>query len=146
MQKDNNMKYIAFVCTGNTCRSPMAEAIFNKKAEERGLPVRAVSFGLAAVPGLAASEKAIEVCREIGVDLTGHKTHFIYDFQLGDFDKLYCMSLEHMTILTQSVGVPEDMVELLGVVDPYGGSLETYRMCRDVLAGCVEEILAKYEN
>ena len=146
MQKDNSLKYIAFVCTGNTCRSPMAEAIFNKKAEERGLPVRAVSFGLAAVPGLAASEKAIEVCREIGVDLTGHKTHFIYDFQLGDFDKIYCMSQEHALILSQSIGYPLENIEVLNVADPYGQSVEIYRMCRDIIVTCVDEILRVYEN
>ena len=139
------MKYIAFVCTGNTCRSPMAEGIFNKKAEEKQLGVRALSFGLAAVPGLTAADKAVEVCREIGVDISGHRTHFVHDFQLDALEKIYCMSLEHVTILTQSVGVPKEKVELLGVVDPYGGSPETYRMCRDVIAGCVEELISKYE-
>ena len=64
MPKDKITRYIAFVCTGNTCRSPMAEGIFNKRAEEKGLDVRAVSFGLAAVPGLTPSDKAVEVCRE----------------------------------------------------------------------------------
>ncbi len=60
---------IAFVCTGNTCRSPMAEAIFNKIAEEKDLPVRAVSFGLAAVKGMPASKQSVAVCQEIGIDL-----------------------------------------------------------------------------
>ena len=146
MPKDKITRSIAFVCTGNTCRSPMAEGIFNKRAEEKGLDVRAVSFGLAAVPGLTPSDKAVEVCREIGVDISGHRTHFIYDFQIGELEKFYCMSLGHMTILTQSVGIPEDKVVLLGVVDPYGGTLDTYRMCRDVLAGCVEELIASYED
>ena len=58
MQKD---KVIAFVCTGNTCRSPMAEGIFNKAAEDRGLNVRAVSFGMAAVAGMPPSKNAVEV-------------------------------------------------------------------------------------
>ncbi len=146
MPKDNIKRYIAFVCTGNTCRSPMAEGIFNKRAEEKGLDVRAVSFGMAAVPGLAPSEKAVEVCREIGVDISGHRTHFIYDFQLGDFEKFYCMSLSHASILTESIGIPEENVEIVGVVDPYGGSVETYRMCRDVLAAFVEELIVKYES
>ena len=147
MQKDNeNTRYIAFVCTGNTCRSPMAEGIFNKRAEEKGLNVRAVSFGIAAVPGIPASSKAIEVCREIGVDISGHRTHFIYDFEIGDFERFYCMSLSHATILTQSIGIPEENVEIVGVVDPYGGDLEVYRMCRDVLAAFVEELIMKYEN
>ena len=144
MQKDKRV--IAFVCTGNTCRSPMAEGIFNKRAEEKGLDVRAVSFGMAAVPGLAPAENAVAVCREIGVDISGHRTHFVYDFQLEEFEKIYCMSLSHATILTESIGIPEDKVEIIGVVDPYGGSLETYRMCRDVLAAAVEELVARYED
>lgn len=145
MPKDNKITYIAFVCTGNTCRSPMAEGIFNKKAAEKQLHVRAVSFGLAAVPGMSASDKAVAVCREIGVDISAHRTHFIYDFQPASIDKFYCMSSEHAAILTQSVGIPEEKVELLGVADPYGGSLDTYRMCRDVIDGCVEELISKYE-
>ena len=145
MQKDKQ-RLIAFVCTGNTCRSPMAEGIFNKRAEEKGLDVRAVSFGMAAVPGLAPAENAVAVCREIGVDISGHRTHFVYDFQLEEFEKIYCMSLPHATILTESIGIPEDKVEIIGVVDPYGGSLETYRMCRDVLAAAVEELIARYED
>lgn len=147
MQKDKeNYRYIAFACTGNTCRSPMAEGIFNKKAEEKGLDVRAVSFGMAAVPGMPASPKAMEACREIGVDISGHRTHFVYDFQLGNFEKIYCMSPEHAAILTESIGLPAECVETLGIPDPYGGSLDTYRMCRDVIAAAVEELLVRYEN
>ena len=50
MQKDN--RTIAFVCTGNTCRSPMAEAIFNDMAEKNGVCVRAESFGIATSTGI----------------------------------------------------------------------------------------------
>ncbi len=143
MQK---VKYIAFVCTGNTCRSPMAEAIFNKEAEERGINVRAYSFGLAAVSGMPASKHAVEVCKEIGVDLSGFKSHFIYDYDIADFEKIYCMSSEHYQILTQSVGLAEDRAEVLDIADPYGGSIEIYRMCRDMIKLAVEEILRSYED
>ncbi len=143
MQKD---KVIAFVCTGNTCRSPMAEGIFNKLAGERGIDVRAVSCGMAAVKGMAPSPNAVEVCREIGVDISGHRSAFIYDYQIGEFDKIYCMSQEHAMILTQSIGYPPEKIEVLDVADPYGGSVEIYRMCRDIIVVCVEEIIRAYEN
>ncbi len=143
MQKD---KVIAFVCTGNTCRSPMAEGIFNKSAQERGLNVRAVSCGMAAVKGMAPSPNAVEVCREIDVDISEHRSAFIYDYQIGEFDKIYCMSQEHAMILTQSIGYPPEKIEVLDVADPYGGSVEIYRMCRDIIAVCVEEIIRAYEN
>ena len=79
---------IAFVCTGNTCRSPMAEAIFNKIAEEKDLPVRAVSFGLAAVKGMPASKQSVAVCQEIGIDLSGFQSHFVFDYDIADFEKI----------------------------------------------------------
>lgn len=142
MPKDK-LQFIAFVCTGNTCRSPMAEGIFNKKAEEQGVGVRAVSFGMAAVNGMPPSPDAVKVCKEIGVDISGHRSHFIYDYQLGDFKKIYCMSEEHAMILTQSIGLPTEQIEVLNVADPYGGGEMIYRMCRDILVTCVDDILQK---
>src|SRR5271156_1870643 len=73
---------IVFVCTGNTCRSPMAEALFKKLLAERlgctveELPARGfsvLSAGLAAMMGGEAAEEAIEVVREYGADLTHHR-------------------------------------------------------------------------
>ena len=145
MPKDKRT-FIAFVCTGNTCRSPMAEGIFNKKAEEQGVHVRAVSFGMAAVNGMPPSPDAVKACQEIGVDISSHRSHFIYDYQLGDFDKIYCMSEEHAMILTQSIGLPPDKIEVLHVADPYGGGEMIYRMCRDILVTCVDEILMQYKD
>ena len=52
---------IMFVCTGNTCRSPMAEAVFNRFAEEKGLAVRAESMGTTTVTGMPVSENSVEV-------------------------------------------------------------------------------------
>lgn len=143
MQKD---RYIAFVCTGNTCRSPMAEGIFNKIAEEKGLGVRAVSFGLAAVKGMPPSEKAVKACSEIGIDISGKRSNFIYDFDIAEFEKIYCMSDEHFQILTQSIGLPAEKVEVLDIQDPYGSSLEVYKMCRDMIYTAVEEIVRSYET
>ena len=87
MQKD---RMIAFVCTGNTCRSPMAEAIFNKMAEEKNLPVRAVSFGLAAVKGMPASRQSVEVCKEIGIDLSQKKANFVFNYNNIFRRLVYC--------------------------------------------------------
>ena len=143
MPKD---RIIAFVCTGNTCRSPMAEAIFNKLAEEKGLDVRALSFGLAAVPGMPPSKNAVAVCKEIGIDISEKTSHFIYDYQLSDFEKIYCMSNEHYQILTQSVGLPPEKAEVLDIADPYGQSIAVYRFCRDMIQTAVEQIICSYEN
>ena len=67
MQKDDNKKYVAFVCTGNTCRSPMAQAIFNSLADTER--VEAESFGISTETGLPVSENSVLACRELGLDL-----------------------------------------------------------------------------
>ena len=77
MQKDN--RTIAFVCTGNTCRSPMAEAIFNDMAEKNGVCVRAESFGIATSTGLPVSENSVIACKEIGIDLSGKASTAVAD-------------------------------------------------------------------
>ena len=68
------MQRILFVCTGNTCRSPMAAGLFAKILQEKGVTgVEITSAGLVAVDGAPASAEAIEAMRRAGVDLTGHR-------------------------------------------------------------------------
>ena len=62
---------ILFVCTGNTCRSPMAEGIF-KKLTQGDESISCSSAGMSFCDGDAVSENAVTVCKEIGVDISGH--------------------------------------------------------------------------
>ena len=140
------MKKILFVCTGNTCRSPMAQGIFNKLAEDKGLDICAESFGVSAMTGLPVSENSVEVCKEIGVDISTLCSTDVVDVDLDKFDAFYCMSQSHMALLFQCYGVALDKMKLLGVSDPYGGNVEIYRMCRDEIYNSVEEIIKSYEN
>ena len=86
MQKDN--RTIAFVCTGNTCRSPMAEAIFNDMAEKNGVCVRAESFGIATSTGLPVSENSVIACKEIGIDLSGKASTAVADAGIEKYEKI----------------------------------------------------------
>ena len=99
MQKDN--RYIAFVCTGNTCRSPMAEGIFNKLAVEKKIDVTAESFGIATVMGMDVSDNSKIACMEIGVDLSGHTSTAVNDIDLDKYEKFYCMSQSHANMLSE---------------------------------------------
>lgn len=147
MQKADKIHHtVAFVCTGNTCRSPMAEGIFNTMAEDRGLDVRAVSFGMAAASGTPVSKNAVDACAEIGVDLSEKKSHFAYDYDPSQFEHFYSMTDEHKMILHQCLGVPLEMITSLGVSDPFGGNLDVYRRCRDEIYRCVQQIIRNYED
>ncbi|MED9968552.1 MAG: low molecular weight phosphatase family protein [Ruminococcus sp.] len=145
MQRDKK-QCVAFVCTGNTCRSPMAEAIFNKLAGEKNLDVYAVSFGMAAASGVPVSALSVRACEEIGIDLSGKKASFIYNYDIDGIDKFYCMSEEHKNMLVQFCGVPEEKIEVLGITDPFGGNFEVYRQCRDEIYNSVQELIKEYEN
>ncbi len=144
MQKVNAL--IAFVCTGNTCRSPMAEGIFNKLAEDKGLSVHAESFGTATVDGLPASENSVKVCSEIEIDLTDKKSVFVGSADLNKYDRFYCMSQSHADILKTYFSIDDKKLNVMGVSDPYGGNEEIYRICRDEIYNSIKEILREYEN
>lgn len=144
MQKDK--KYIAFVCTGNTCRSPMAEAIFNKLAEEKMLDVTAESFGIATAAGLGVSQNSKDVCNEIGIDLSHVTSISVNDVNLKKFKKFYCMSQSHILVLKEYYNIPDEKLAVMGVSDPYGGDAEMYRNCRNQIYNSVKEIICAYEN
>ena len=144
MQKDNRL--IAFVCTGNTCRSPMAEGIFNRLAEEKGIEVRAESFGVATISGLPVSENSVKACAEIGIDLSQLKSTAIQDAPVEKYEKFYCMSKSHAEILSEYYFVTREDIEVLDICDPYGGNEYVYRKCRDEIYNSVKEIINGYEN
>lgn len=132
------MKKILFVCTGNTCRSPMAQGICNKIAGDNSLDLEAFSAGLATVTGLAVSENAVTVCNEIDIDISKLKSVSVYNLNLEDYSMIYTMSENHRSALI-AMGAHPDRVRILsrGISDPYGGDLNVYRRCRDELYSAV---------
>ena len=106
MQKDK--KYVAFVCTGNTCRSPMAEAIFNKIADEKEIDVTAESFGIATSTGASVSTNSVLAMKELGIDLADKTATAVNDVDLKKYDKFYCMSQSHSRMLQDFFGVSPD--------------------------------------
>ncbi len=148
------MKKILFVCTGNTCRSPMAAVIFNSFAAQKGLDYVAESAGVAAIGDRPASDNAIKAVAEIGLDLSAHRTRFLPSLNLNDYDLFIGLNDEHVEIM-RSMGIPDDMLRVLhrapnvddiydlrqGIVDPYGGDINAYRKCRDEITGAVKLLI-----
>ncbi len=141
------MKRVLFVCTGNTCRSPMAELIFNTKAREKGIKAQAQSAGLCTIEGLPIHDNSCEALKEIGIESDFFGSTDIYDLDMENFDLVVGMTTEHINEL-KAMGVSEDKLRLLnadkgGVADPYGGNLSTYKLCRDTLIKNIEAIIAE---
>lgn len=133
---------LLFICTGNTCRSPMAEGIFKKMLQESKMEdIDCQSAGLSTTNGLPVTENAITVCKEIGVDISAHSSHILTVRDAETFDLLAVMTQSHACKL-KAAGVPQDKIYVLGdqIPDPYGGDLETYRICRNKISAALKRL------
>jgi protein-tyrosine phosphatase len=134
---------LLFVCTGNTCRSPMAETICRKlladrlscavdEVEDRGVII--ASAGVAAMSGGRASPHAVEVMASMGLDLSQHETQPLTEPLVRYADLIFAMTQSHRQAIVAQWPSAASRVRVLctdggDISDPVGGPLERYQRC-----------------
>src|SRR5690606_32433723 len=91
---------VLFICTGNTCRSPLAEAYLRRLRPDWEVE----SAGVAAMKGARASKNALRVAKEEGLNLSAHRARTVQELALSDFDQIFTMTKEHLKGLPEAAG------------------------------------------
>ena len=148
------MPSIIFICTGNTCRSPMAEYILKKLLSEKEKEKWQIkSAGIAAMDGNLISSNALKVLKEKRIDASSHRSKSLSKIQLDSADLIITMTSAHKKILIDMNKELEDKTFTLkefadyennnDIEDPFGLSQEKYRASRDEIYDAVQKILRK---
>jgi protein-tyrosine phosphatase len=148
---------VVFVCTGNTCRSPLAEGLCKAQLAERlgctpaDLPERGfhiLSAGLAAMSGGPAADEAVEAARAYGADLTGHRSQPLTADLAAQADFLVAMTRSHLLALVERYRGLAARPRLLSpagedLADPIGCPHAVYEECARQIWGCLEPLAAE---
>lgn len=130
---------ILFVCSGNTCRSPMAEG-YLKSLKLPDLNVR--SAGIFVGPFQLVNENSVAAMSEVGVDISSHCPTQISLSLINSADKIICMAHSHLSAI-KSVAENKEIVVLSGgIFDPYGGDITVYRRCRNEIISAIDKMFS----
>ncbi len=126
------MKKIMFICSGNTCRSPLAEGLFKKHLEENNITdIEVGSAGLSVFPGDEVSINSALVAMQRGVNISLHRARRLNPQHLSETDLFVCMTETHANALSRYCDSSKIMV--LNVPDPYSRAIDVYEECANSL-------------
>jgi glycine hydroxymethyltransferase len=148
------MKTVLFVCTGNICRSPMAQGLCLHATQGQ---LRVLSAGLGAVDGLPPSDFAVQAMRELSLDIRQIRSRQLTQALVNEADYIFGMTHSHVETIAMLFPQAAEKTFLLrefddtlddfekDITDPIGGSIEIYRICRDQIEQGLASIL-KFMN
>jgi RpiB/LacA/LacB family sugar-phosphate isomerase len=146
------MKKILFVCTGNICRSPMAEGFFRELIKEQG-GFEALSAGLGAIDGASPSVHSVTAMQELGIDITDQRSAQITPEMVAESDYIFGLASGHVDNIIrffpqarERVFLLREFVEALpadrkDIADPIGGDLAIYKVCRNQIKEGIEALI-----
>jgi glycine hydroxymethyltransferase len=151
------MKTILFICTGNVCRSPMAEALFRRAAAGRGT-FQVISAGLGAMDGQPPTTHSVTAMRELGLDITGQRSQMLTADLVRQADYIFGMTHSHVDAIELLYPQAAEKTFLLrefddtleefekDIPDPIGGAYLVYEHCRDQIEQGIASLLKFMEQ
>lgn len=151
------LKNVLFVCTGNTCRSPLAEALFRDLTKERS-DFKVGSAGTGAYSGQQASKHSVTLARERGVDISPHRSKAVTIDLVESATHIFALSRSHLAAILDDFPEAEEKTYLVtefvaddrlrgrDIMDPFGGDIEDYREVMEILDQCLPSLLAYIEQ
>ena len=150
------MKKILFVCSGNTCRSPLAEAVARSILPARaGFEVAVSSAGTSALDGCQASGFSLEVADEHGLDLSAHRARALTREMIRDADLIVTMGVRHRDAIGQLDADAVEYTYLLTnfsdhlhgeIPDPIGSGRDVYERTYLAIRDCIESMAGRLDR
>lgn len=148
------MKKIMFICTGNICRSAMADALMKKLAKDSNKDIEVYSCGIFAEDGDMPTFNAVEAIKEYDVDLKLHRATNIRNSKIEDMDIILCATVSHKNnVINMYPNLKDKIFTIkeyadydkndLDISDPWGYDIETYRFCASTISKCLNKIIDK---
>ena len=148
---------IMFICTGNICRSAMAEAMFKKLAKEKNKEIEVYSSGTTAYTGDKCTDNAIEVMNEYGINIKNHRATNIKESNIEQMDLILCATASHKQMVDYLYPNLKDKVytikefaqknekekeENINISDPWGYEVQVYRSCAKEIYESLQKIIS----
>lgn len=150
---------IMFICTGNICRSAMAEGIMKKIVEDKNIDAKIYSCGIYAETGDYATYNAIEAAKQYDVDISSHRATNIRKSKIEEMDLILCATQSHKQSvihlhpnLKEKVYTMKEYAELdkngqdLDVKDPWGYDINVYNNCVIEIEKCLQETIKRLKK